>query len=135
MKRNRTIQVILDHWQVKLVSLLLAICVYFLVSFSSTENRMIEIPLGVVLPTNYIAESLVPYSVSVNINGSENIIYLIDPTLITANVDFSKVSSSGISREPIILDYDEKVFRKGNISVFTVPSDIRISFKEKNSGE
>jgi hypothetical protein len=71
----------------------------------------------------------------VNINGSENIIYLIDPTLITANVDFSKVSSSGISREPIILDYDEKVFRKGNISVFTVPSDIRISFKEKNSGE
>lgn len=135
MNRNSILQVILDHWQVKLVSLLLAICVYSLIIFSSTETRMIEIPLNVDLPSNYKAESLVPDSISLKINGSGNIIYLIDPSLITANVDFSKVANQGISRESVILDYDEKVFGKGNISVFTVPSDIRISFKEKESSE
>lgn len=135
MKRNRSLQLILDHWQVKIVSLLLAICVYFLISFSSTETRMIEIPLQVNLPINYIAESIVPNSISLKISGSEDVIYLIDPTLITANVDFSKIVTSGISRELVILDYDEKVFRKGNISVYTVPSSIRISFKEIKSSE
>jgi YbbR domain-containing protein len=133
--KNNTLQVILDHWQVKIVCLLMAFCVYFLVSFSSTENRMVEIPLSVNLPTDYVAESLVPSSITVKITGSENIIYLIDPALITASVDFSGVNTTGISREAVILDYDEKVFRKGNVSVFTVPSDIRISFKVKESNE
>jgi hypothetical protein len=135
MKRNRSLQVILDHWQVKIVSLLLAICVYFLISFSTTENRIIEIPLSVNLPMDYVAQSIVPNSISLKINGSEDVIYLIDPTLITANVDFSQITSSGISRESVILDYDEKVFRKGKISVYTVPSSIRISFKETEFSE
>lgn len=133
--KNNTLQVILDHWQVKIVCLLMAFCVYFLVSFSSTENRMVEIPLSVNLPTEYVAESLVPSSISVKITGSENIIYLIDPALITASVDFSGINTTGISTEAVVLDYDEKVFRKGNVSVFTVPSDIRISFKVKESDE
>jgi hypothetical protein len=84
---------------------------------------------------DYVAQSIVPNSISLKINGSEDVIYLIDPTLITANVDFSQITSSGISRESVILDYDEKVFRKGKISVYTVPSSIRISFKETEFSE
>lgn len=130
MNRNSTIQLVLEHWQIKIVCLLLAICVYFLISFSSTGSRMVEIPLEVNLPTKYVAESLVPDSISIKIRGSEDIIYLIDPSLIVAHVDFSKVDNIGISKEPVVLNYDEKVFRKGNITVSTVPSDIRISFTE-----
>lgn len=133
--KNNTLQVILDHWQVKIVCLLLAFCVYFLITFKSTENRTVEIPLNVELPSDYIAESLVPLSITVKIVGPEDIIYLVDPDLISANVDFTNVSTTGISSEVVVLDYDETVFRKGNLSLYTVPSNIRIAFKEKMFSE
>jgi hypothetical protein len=98
--------------------------------FSTNSTRIVSIPLDVILPIEYEAESLVPTSVDLEINGNNNIIYLIDPTLVNATVDFSSVNKEGISNNPIQLQYDETVFSKGNISLSTNPATVKVSFKE-----
>ena len=135
MSKNSLIQSLLYEWQVKLICILLACSCYFIVTFRTSQDRKVEIPLEVILPINYESESLVPTSITVDINGSEDIIYLIDPSMITATVDFSHVDSVGIASKDVVLDYDEKAFKKGAISVSTIPSEVRISFMGKKTGE
>jgi hypothetical protein len=135
MTKNSFLQSILYQWQVKLVCILLAVSCYFLISFSAFTDRQVVIPLEVSLPESLEAESLVPNSITININGSESIIYLIDPSLISASVDFSDVDEIGISRRTVVLSYDDKVFDKGAIKVSSIPETIRIAFKDISTSE
>jgi hypothetical protein len=82
------------------------------------------------MPIEYEAESLIPTSVDLEINGNDDIIYLIDPTLVDAIATFSFVDKEGISSVSVELKYDEKMFSKGNISLSTKPSTVKISFKK-----
>ena len=66
------------------------------------------------------------------ISGSEDVIYLVDPSLVKAYADFSFVNNSGIARVPVVLDFNQDVFRKSSISVKAEPSSVRILF---SSGE
>lgn len=131
MTKNSFLQSVLFQWQVKLVCILLALSFYFLISFSAYTDRQAVIPLEVILPVDYDAESLVPNSITININGSDKIIYLINPALISASVDFSDVDKVGITRRTVVLSYDDKVFNKGEITVSSMPETIRIAFKDK----
>ncbi len=128
--KNKLALYLLDDWKPKLISLFLAFCVFFFYLFSTNTSRVVTIPLDVVFPAEYQAESLVPTNVDLQINGDNNIIYLIDPTLVKAKADFSSVNKKGISKVPIELQYDEKMFSKGNINLSTNPSTIKVSFKE-----
>ncbi len=128
--KNRISLYLLDNWKPKLISFILALCFFFLYLFSNNSSRIVTIPLDVYLPIGYQAESLIPNSVDLVINGNNDIIYLIDPNLIKAKVDFSSIEKEGISTENIELEYDSKVFSKENISLNTKPATVKISFKE-----
>ena len=129
MKQNIKI---FSSWGPKIFSFLLAIGVVLVVEFSNISNRVVTIPLDVSLPDNLIAESLVPETVEIVISGSEDVIYLVDPSLVKAYADFSFVNNSGIARVPVVLDFNQDVFRKSSISVKAEPSSVRILF---SSGE
>ena len=89
---------------------------------------MVTIPLSVALPDGLVAESLVPETVDIVISGSEQLIYLVDPSSINAYADFSDVDNSGIARVPVVLDFNQDVFRQSSISVKAQPSSVRILF-------
>ena len=129
MKQNIKI---FSSWGSKIFSFLLAIGVVLVVEFSNISNRVVTIPLDVSLPDNLVAESLVPETVEIVISGSEDVIYLVDPSLVKAYADFSFVNNSGIARVPVVLDFNQDVFRKSSISVKAEPSSVRILF---SSGE
>lgn len=129
MKQNIKI---FSFWGPKIFSFLLAIGVVLVVEFSNISNRVVTIPLDVSLPDNLVAESLVPETVEIVISGSEDVIYLVDPSLVKAYADFSFVNNSGIARVPVVLDFNQDVFRKSSISVKAEPSSVRILF---SSGE
>lgn len=129
MKNNISLY-FLDNWKPKLVSLILALCIFFFYMFSNNSSRIVTIPIDIILPIEYEAESLIPTSVDLEINGNNNIIYLIDPTLVDAKADFSSVEKDGISVVSVELEYDDKVFSKGNISLSAVPSAVKVSFKK-----
>ncbi len=128
--KNKISLYLLDNWKPKLISFILALCFFFLYLFSNNSSRIVTIPLDVYLPIGYQAESLIPNSVDLEISGNNNIIYLIDPNLIKAKVDFSSIQKEGISTENIELEYDYKIFSKENISLNTKPATVKISFKE-----
>lgn len=117
-----------SSWSTKVFSFLLAVAVVLIVEFSNISNRVVTIPLSVALPDGLVAESLVPETVDIVISGSEQLIYLVDPSSITAYADFSDVDNSGIARVPVVLDFNQDVFRQSSISVKAQPSSVRILF-------
>lgn len=119
-------------WGAKIFAFLLAVTVVLVVEFSNISNRVVTIPLEVSLPDGLVAESLVPETVEIVISGSENLIYLVDPSRVKAYADFSEVDNSGISRVPVVLDFNQDVFRESSISVKAQPSSVRILFSAGN---
>ena len=73
-----------SSWSAKVFSFLLAVAVVLIVEFSNISNRVVTIPLSVALPDGLVAESLVPETVDIVISGSEQLIYLVDPSSINA---------------------------------------------------
>lgn len=122
----------LGNWIAKILSFLIALFVVMAVRFMNITDRVVHIPLDVIFAedSNFIAVSLIPESVDVVITGDDSIIYLIDPSQIKAYADFSAVSSDGITRVPVILEYNQDIYTENSLTVEARPSTVRILFEE-----
>ena len=131
--QNKFTSVIFGNWVVKVISFICALTIVISIRFLNATDRTVTIPLTVIFDENsrYEAVSLVPESVDVVITGDDSIIYLVDPSLITASVDFSDVAGEGISRRSVSLEYDRDIFSDNALSVSSSPLTVRILFKEK----
>ena len=67
------------------------------------------------------------------ITGPDSIIYLVDPSEISASADFSSVNSEGIARVPVELYYDNDIFTDDGLAVSTRPSSVRILFSPSSA--
>lgn len=130
MKLNKYLQWVLYNWPAKVLSLVFAVLVYAFIQFSTMGARVVSIPIEVHLPTSLEAESLVPASIEVSIQGNEDIIYLINPESIEASLDFSSVDEAGIATAPVVLRYEEDVFESAGIALQAEPQYYRILFGE-----
>ncbi|MGH0054367.1 MAG: hypothetical protein ACQ5SW_13330 [Sphaerochaetaceae bacterium] len=130
MKLNKYLQGILHNWPAKVLSLVFAVLVYTFIQFSTMGARVVSIPIEVQLPLSFEAESLVPSSIEVSIQGNEDIIYLINPEAIEASLDFSSVKETGIATAPVVLTYEEEVFEGAGIALQANPQYYRILFGE-----
>ena len=70
-----------------------------------------------------------PESIDVVITGDDDIVYLVDPSLITASVDFSDVGEEGIARRVVYLDYDNDIFSSYGLTIKANPATMRILFQ------
>ena len=131
MKLNKHLQNMLYHWPAKVISLVFAVCIYLFIQYSTVGARVVTIPLSVELPSGYVARSLIPESVEIELRGNDDIIYLIDPNAIMASLDFSFVQQEGIASAPVLLMYEENVFESGGVSVSPNPSHHRILFNRE----
>lgn len=130
MKQNKQFSLI-SNWMPKIFAFIIAILIYFLMMYTTLEDRTVTIPLHVILPTTntIVPESLVPDSIEIVISGYDDLVYLVDPDTITAYADFSKVTDVGIARIPVELVYDEAIFKEGSVVITAKPSLVRILFK------
>ena len=131
--QNKFTSVVFGNWVVKVISFICALTIVISIRFLNATDRTVTIPLTVIFDDNspYEAVSLVPESIDVVITGDDSIIYLVDPSLITASVDFSDVAGEGISRRSVSLEYDRDIFSDNALSVSSSPLTVRILFKEK----
>ncbi len=129
MKRSKFIQSIFYNWPVKVLSIVFAIAVYLFIHYTTLGERRITIPMEVSLPAGYVASSLVPDSVEISIKGDDDLIYLIDPTYISAALDFSYVGSPGIAKAPVMLSYAETLYKADNVSISANPTQFRVLFE------
>ena len=129
--KSKIVSTILQNWIPKIFSLLIALFIVLAVRFMNVNDRVVTLPLHVLLPEGYEAASLVPDTVEAVITGPDSIIYLVDPSEISASADFSSVSGSGIARVPVMLEYQENIYTRDGLVVSARPSSVRILFEEK----
>ena len=127
MKQNKFLQSVLSNWPVKIISVMLAIALYLIVQYSTVDHREVAIPLHVSLPSGYVAKSTIPNSVKLVISGDEAVIYLIDPSSITASADFSSVQDEGVTSVPVFLSYREYPLH-GDIMIAADPEFLKVFF-------
>lgn len=127
MKRNNLWQTFIFNWPAKVISLVMAVLLYLVVTFMTVQQREIDIPLQVVLPTSYIATSTIPENVKVIISGEDRAIHMIDPTSIEASVDFTFVSKEGVSAAPIVLSHADYPLTS-EITIRVSPEQLRVFF-------
>ena len=132
--KNKFSSAIFGNWVVKVFSFLVALGIVVAVRFLNVTDRVVTIPITVKLNASSPFEpvSLVPESIDVVITGDDDIVYLVDPSLITASVDFSDVGGEGISRRVVYLDYDNDILSSYGLTIKSSPATIRILFQEGN---
>lgn len=130
--RSKFLQKLLYNWQVKIICLLLAILVYFVLLFSIQSSRSMTLPLKVTLPDGYKAESTIPKSVELVIQGTEDQIFMIDPAKISVSADFTTVNREGVNYAVVEIDTGDltSYIDTTALSIFTRPSQVKIYFSK-----
>ncbi len=128
--RSKFFQKLFYNWQAKIICFLLAVLVYFVLVFSIQTSRTMTLPLKVTLPAEYQADSIVPDSVELVIQGTEDRIYMIDVSNISVSADFSTVNHEGVSYAVVNIDTGEleKYIDTSVISIYTKPSQVKVYF-------
>lgn len=131
--KSKFFQKILNNWQAKIVCFLLAVLVYVVLVYSVQEKRTLSLPYDIKLPQEYSVESNLPKSIDLVIMGTEDRIYLIDASKIHLSVDFSSVNREGVSYADVLIDTEElsAYIDMSNISIYTVPSQVKVYFSLK----
>ena len=128
--RSKILQKILYNWQAKILCFLFAVLVYFVLVFSIQTSRTVTLPVEVKLPANYVAQSNVPTSVELVIQGTEDQIYLIDVSQISLCADFTTVNREGVNYATVQIDTNDLQHHVDMtaLHVYTVPSQLKIYF-------
>ncbi|MBQ3696895.1 MAG: hypothetical protein II883_03145 [Spirochaetales bacterium] len=130
--RSKFLQKLLYNWQVKIICLLLAVLVYLVLLFSIQSSRSMTLPLKVTLPDGYKAESTIPKSVELVIQGTEDQIFMIDPAKISVSADFTTVNREGVNYAVVEIDTGDltSYIDTTALSIFTRPSQVKIYFSK-----
>lgn len=132
MAKSRVGSFILESWPAKVFAFFIAVFIVFAVRFFNVNDRVVKIPLEIILPENenIAPVSLVPDTVDIVITGSDSVIYLVDPSEVRAVADFSKIGVEGIARRNVRLIYNNEIFESSGITISASPSTVRILFEE-----
>ena len=133
MKQSKIVSSLLSNWIAKIFSFLIALFIVLAVKVLNVNDRVVTVPLDVDLPEGFVAVSLIPDTIEIVITGPDSIIYLVDPSEISASADFSSVDREGIARVPVELYYDNDIFTDDGLAVSTRPSSVRILFSPSSA--
>lgn len=128
--RSKFSQKIFYNWQVKILCFIFSVLVYFVLVFSIQTERRVTLPITVTMPEFYSAQSNVPASVNLVIQGTEDQIYLIDVSEISLSVDFSYVNREGVNYAVVKIDTHDlgNHVDLSKINIFTEPSQLKVYF-------
>ena len=130
--RSKILQKLFYNWQAKILCFLIAVLVYFVLVFSIQTSRKVTLPVEVIMPTTYEAQSNVPKSVELVIQGTEDQIFMIDPAKISVSADFTTVNREGVNYAVVEIDTGDltSYIDTTALSIFTRPSQVKIYFSK-----
>lgn len=135
--RSKWLQKMFYNWQAKVLCFLLAVLVYFVLVFSIQSSRTVSLPIRIDMPTDYVAQSNIPTSVDLVLQGTEDKIYLINVSNIEVSADFTNVNREGVNYATVEIDTKElaKYVDISTISIYTKPSQIKIYFTKTGEAQ
>ena len=131
MKIKEIAETIINNWPVKILSIAIAVLLFYFYRLNTTEVNYISVPLEVLINNNFIAAETYPTDVRISLRGNSESIFLINEKDITAYVDFSAKEKSGNYREPI------KIKKRGNalyadpLEIKLKPTEVQLKIEEK----
>ncbi|MCK5156133.1 MAG: hypothetical protein KAQ69_06840 [Spirochaetales bacterium] len=134
MPSSKFFQSLVYNWPAKILSLVTALLLFFLIQMVSASERSFYIPLEVKIPDNYIVENTAPEQIKLVIKGPEDDIYRIIPEQITSSVDFLDADSDGVHVRKIIIDTELVVGDTEMIIYVLEPDSVKL-FLSKTENE
>ena len=131
LKISKIGEIIIRNWPSKILSLALAILLFYFYKINTTEVRYMSIPLDIILNSGFIAAELHPTEVKVSLRGSSESISLINEKDITAYADFSSRENSGVFHEPVRIKKSGNALYADPLEIRQDPSEIYLKIEEK----
>ncbi|MBL7006175.1 MAG: hypothetical protein ISR78_03715 [Spirochaetia bacterium] len=120
MPKSKFLQDLVYNWPAKILSLVTALLIFFLIQMVTASERSFFIPLEVHIPEDYIVENSIPEQIKLIVKGPEKDIYRIIPEQITSSIDFSDADSDGVHTRNVIINTDMVV---GDTDMITYEPD------------
>jgi len=120
----------LNRWHIKVMSLLLAMVLFWLYRTSSMEERFFSIPLDIEVNDSFVIAQEHINNVRISLRGSDEIYSILEED-ITAIIDFSRHDKEGSFREPI------QIFKRGSalgvedLEIRVEPGELVMQLEEK----
>jgi len=126
MPKSKFLQGLVYNWPAKILSLVTALLIFFLIQMVTASERAFYIPLEVSIPENYIVENTVPDQIKLIIKGPEKDIYRIIPEQITSSIDFLDADSEGVHIRNVIINTDMVVGDTDMVTYEPDPGSVKL---------
>jgi hypothetical protein len=113
----------LHNAPVKVISLAVAVVIYFVVRITSLEERFVTVPLEARLAEGFIVTSDPPSTARVTLRGEGDAIFRVVPEDIAVFVDLEQYTTEGVFRVPVRF---EKLGQAGTVD----PLEVRVEPQE-----
>ena len=120
LKLKKFGKVLIENWPAKILSLAIAVFLFYFYKINSTEIRYISVPLEIYLHSDFIASDAYPNEARVTLRGSPGAVSLVQENDIIAYADFTERDEKGVYREPV------RIRRLGS-ALYADPLEIRVS--------
>ncbi len=126
MRQNKFLNWLVFDWPVKIISLLVAVLLFFFVQLISVEHRSFQVPLTVVGNDSLVIDTAYPEMVDVEITGDQADVFSVYPEDISAFIDISGITEEGTVTVPVRITRGLVFETIGELQVIPDPSGIRI---------
>lgn len=131
MKRPGIPAQLLEDWPAKVISLALALFVFFVYNLTRLEQRALSIPLSVSLNDEVVPSTQYPRTVKVILRGERDTLYSLREDDIAAGIDLSGIRAEGAFRAPVRIERRGAAIAADPLELTPEPGEIVVGMERK----
>lgn len=134
MKDNNFLKKLLFNWPEKILCFVVAVLIYFLFQGHTLDKKNISVPLEVVDNGQVTLGKELPRFVRISLRGKATDLATINENDITALIDISSYTETGVYEVPINLSFTSKVIAINPLEIKVDPDYLRLNMETKSVG-
>jgi YbbR domain-containing protein len=123
----------LADWPAKVLSLVVALLLFFFYHLNRLEQRSLSVPLAVTTNDEYVPSSEYPHSVKLALRGESNSLFQLQEEDIRASIDLSAVHGPGFTKATVEIEKRGNALGIDPLEIKAEPSTISVTMEHKAS--
>jgi YbbR domain-containing protein len=124
---------LLADWPAKVLSLAIALLIFFFYRLNRLEERYISVPLSVTTNDEYVPASQYPRSVRLSLRGESSALFQIQEDDLKASIDLSAVRAAGLSRSTVQIEKRGGALGIDPLEIMPEPAEVTVNMEHKTS--
>ncbi len=124
---------VFSDWPAKVLSLAVALLLFFFFHLNKLEQRTLTVPLALVTNGEFVPSSQYPRTVKLSLRGESADLFQIQEDDIRASVDFSEVRRPGLSKATIAIEKRGNAVEVDPLEILPDPATISVTMDRKIS--